>query len=207
MSSYKIILLMVFLVLIIKKVQGKPTLSQFLTFITLSCLVELIAAPYFAHYYKNNLQVYNFFIIICVFYYQYLYYLEFKRKPWSKYLLLFIIIWTLFGVINYISGIDKIHVNNLEYLFGLLSVLVLFIIYIHNLLYQKEYASLKTKPLVWLSIGIVLFFISAFPILTFANYFLVDPTSLDIYTYLLKIGNNLLSLGYLSAAICPMEKI
>jgi len=60
---------------------------------------------------------------------------------------------------------------------------------------------------VWLGLGILLFYVCMFPLLSFIEYLVVDNKDNLLYFRLIEIGNLLLSFGYFSAAIVRWRAI
>ena len=193
---YQIVLLIAFLIAAFRHKHNRvPFLIEFLS---VAVFFELVFGKLMKYYYGSNMISSNVFVIICVLYYLYLFTFEF-RKRW-------------FGVLGVIYAVAVLTsawtqgfntVMSFSYNTGMFLVLFVIFRYLYDLVIKDAYKPLFQFPLFWMAIGIMLFYSSSFPVLTFLNRFIASDTQLTMKLLdLLSLGNIFLSLGYFGAVIC-----
>lgn len=181
----------------------KDSLPYFTFFLFVSVVFEFFVETWAAHRYKNNYTAYAIFGSSTVSYYLFLYLKEIFHT--YKFPFFIIFLYVVFCGINliYIQGLDTF--NNLSYNIGMMAVVIAIFVYFRSILLRQTYFKLATLPLFWLSLGIILFYSSAFPVLTFTNIMLKIDINLASALYdLVQIGNIFLSLSFICTALCPL---
>lgn len=181
----------------------KDTLPYFTLFLFISVVFEFFVETYIETKYKYNYVAYAVFGSFSVSYYFYLYMREiFQDRRISVTL---ISVYLLFCVINlyFIQGFDTF--NNISYNAGMMAVVISIFVYFRKVLVKQPYFKLASLPLFWLSLGIIMFYSSAFPILTFINFLIELEMDLASALYdLVQIGNIFLSLSFICVVLCPI---
>jgi hypothetical protein len=167
-------------------------------FLVVVVFFELILGKLMKHYYGTNILSANVFVIICVLYYLYLFTYEFRRK-WYWLLVSIYLCSILIG--SFTQGFTTI--MSFSYNIGMFLVLVVVFRYLYDLVIKDAYKPLYRSPLFWIALGIILFYSSLFPLLSFINRFMAVDMQFAIRLMdILSIGNIFLSLGYFGAIIC-----
>lgn len=89
----------------------------------------------------------------------------------------------------------------------MLIVIALTIHYLKTKLLSEQHWPVLHDPLCYFSAGILVYYTSSFPIITFANILITDNGANSAFSVLLLIGNIFLSLGYFGAVICTKEVV
>jgi len=97
---------------------------------------------------------------------------------------------------------DQKRIDFLSYTLGFLILIPLMIRYLYEVIYIRPYYNLLTDPYIYLIFGLLIFYTSSFPILSFMNILITDNPNRGIFIKLLNYGNIFLSLAYLGAALC-----
>jgi hypothetical protein len=109
---------------------------------------------------------------------------------WSFYV---IYIFTFENVFN------KFHYH---YLYGLLVIVILIFILLKNILESNEIIEIKKLPIFYFSLGILLFFFCALPLLVFSNTLLTGSlNNYKLLSQLIEYANIFLNLGYLGTVL------
>ncbi len=193
---YQYILVIAFLYGI--KFMRSNNIPYLISFIGVAVFFELILGKLMKYYYGTNILSSNIFVIICVLYYLFLFTYEFRRK-W------FWILATLYVVSILVSARTQGFQNIMSFSYNTGMFLVLFTVfrYLYDLVIEDVYKPLYQIPLFWMSIGLILFYSSLFPLLTFLNRFITVDMEFTLRLMdILSIGNIFLSLGYFSAILC-----
>lgn len=206
MNIYKYILLASLIILLIKNLKYREPIPYLTLFLLIACLLELPVQYYFHKTYGNNHGVYNFLIFLEIAYYQFIFIYSFRNEKWIRILRFIFILWTVSGFIYFLLNYKLSTIHNYSYLWGLFSVCVLTLIYFNKQINSESYVSLYKDPIIWFSLGILLFICCVFPILWYGDAYLkVDKT--HPYNILLKMANIILSSGYLAAVLCRRSQI
>lgn len=199
---YEIILAISFIILLssIKSMKGK---KLFFFLILIVALFELLFLRYWLKYIdaKSNILPYNFFIFFCSIIYILIFYREvrliIKHISITNLALIF---WLSWYSISLIQGNISTKVIITPYLIGVAISIICFLKYLVYIITHRQIN--WSDPLIYLGFGITVYFVCAFPILSFVNKLITSNEMKRAYSDILRIGNIFLSLGYLGAAIC-----
>ncbi|HMX89570.1 MAG: hypothetical protein K1X68_02605 [Saprospiraceae bacterium] len=159
-------------------------------------IFEGIVLTFCSIVYKDNTVLYNLYAFIMVAIYWLCF--DLKLLAGSRWLYLIYSFFLLeFCYILFIakSPESRLYVANLTVI-----ILLLLIKYRQKLDYQ-ELASWDRQEL-FVGLGILLFYVSSFPLLVFYNLLIGNQDVKHAYNLLLKVGNVFLSLGYLASVLC-----
>ncbi|MBP6235663.1 MAG: hypothetical protein KA270_09915 [Saprospiraceae bacterium] len=187
--------------------QRKRNLPHLLLFLIIVNFIEIFLIMYWTKQYKSNVLIYNIYSIFCVCYYLYIYFHHFWEKTWTKKFIFLSIFWFIFAVSLFVHNFNVPTVNTSSYNIGMIMVIGLVLKYYYDLIYVDNYRSIAKEPLFYFSLGLLIFYVSSFPLLNFVNFFVVEDTAMITYVKLLQIGNIFLSLGYLGAALCSKKQM
>ena len=113
----------------------------------------------------------------------------------------------ILGIINFLFLQGPNIVNTYTYHLSMFFVSGLIIYYLKSLIENSEVESLIQLPLFWISIGILFFYASSFPLLIFMNQLIASKSDLVIPLYsIVQFANIFLSLSYIIALVCPYLK-
>lgn len=181
----------------------RDTMPYFTLFLFISVVFEFYVEVYIEHIYRNNYVAYAIFGSFTVAYYLFLY----LREIYKDRRIIFILIsfYLIFCLVNLfvIQGFDAF--NNISYNLGMMAVVISIFVYFRKILVRRTYFKLASVPLFWLSIGILMFYSSAFPVLTFTNFLIrLEMNLANALFELVQIGNVFLSLSFICAVLCPI---
>jgi hypothetical protein len=179
----------------------KVTFPLIIPFLFINCVVEIILVYYYSVKIRNSLVVYNYFNIIVILYYFYIYYNYFKPKSWSKYITYAAMFWSFYVIyiFTFENVFNKFHYH---YLYGLLVIVILIFILLKNILESNEIIEIKKLPIFYFSLGILLFFFCALPLLVFSNTLLTGSlNNYKLLSQLIEYANIFLNLGYLGTVL------
>ncbi len=206
MLLYKKILVISCLILLIKFFKGSNRYQMYLfLFLLFATTFEIGVLQYFKKIYQNNIDAYNFFAISCIISYIYVYLLYFKNHRFAYILKLVLIGYTIFSTTLFYLNFGSNQLINYTYLLGLTISVALSIMYLKNMISQEGVQFYK-ESLFYFSIGLIVFFVTSFPLLTLFDLLIKDNYAMKSYSELLQIGNIFLTLGYLGAAICTKKE-
>ena len=204
-KTYEYIFILTFCICLYKTLILKLRFSYFTFFITIAFTFELFIEHYISKIFKTNVLAYNYFAVFCVLSYSVIFLDEIKKIDKAKYINIYkgiIIIWLAFSIIRLNKIENLIFIDSTIYNSGMLVVLFLIGYYFYSFISMEKLNLNFLNPNIYLGLGILIFYCSAFPIITFINELIINPHVKSIYQDLLQIGNIFLSLGYLGAAIC-----
>lgn len=187
--------------------QGKNSLPYLTLFLFIVNFTEIFLIMFWIKQFNSNVLIYNIYSIFCVSYYLFVYFDHFKKKSWIKGVITVSLLWFVYACWLVYYKFYEMAVVTTSYNLGMILVICLGLKYFYDLIYVDKYRSILREPLFYFSLGILLFYVSSFPILNFINFFIVDDTAMMTYVKLLQIGNIFLSLGYLGAAICSKKQM
>ncbi len=202
MLAFKFILIAALCVTLYGYVQGKRTLPGFTLFMILVFIFEFPLDYMFNTYLPSNFGLKNYFSKLCVYYYIWVYLDYFKAKAWNIY---YKGVWCLYILVTqlyFYLGKQSTYIDALSYNAGMILLLPLLLAYLYDVVYKKSYQPVFRDPYLYLTFGVLFFFTSAFPLLTFANLLITQNSAYEAYTQLLNVGNIFLSLAYLGVALC-----
>ena len=155
-----------------------PLPYKYFSFFLLSVLtIELFATAwkYFLHntpwwhYSVYNIWIYNCFLIPQYLFYLFFFYLVLKSKVTRKIILLLVIFYTIFSIVN-IFFVQTPHAVKINVIIaGDIIVIYLTISFFIQLLKDPELINLVYEPLVWISIGAFIFHLGNLPYFMFIN--------------------------------------
>jgi len=185
----------------IKGAKGFPYLFEFLT---LYLILDRGVAEYFAFKYRYNLHVYSLISTLCAAYYIYIMTDYFRKKSWFKYLLFIDILWLVIALIVVINNIVNRKFDVTGYNLGMVITIVLIFKYFYNLVYIDEYRNIFKESMFYFTLGIMVFYGASFPMMVFVFQFVVENKfgSNNLFNDMIQLGNLILSLGYIGAALC-----
>src|SRR5687768_5666711 len=167
---YQLILALAFIISLLNYKHN--SLKHLPLFLGIAIFFELILGKYLKYYFHSNIISSNLYVIICVTYYIYLFTIEKKRY----FLYIFISLYTISVFVSlYIQGFNNI--MTIAYNSGMGLVVLALFNYLYSLVITKAYLPLARQPIFWMSIGILFFYSSLFPLLIFANKFLAIDIS------------------------------
>lgn len=205
MDLYRDLILVACVLEGIVRLQGKRSLTCFFSYIFLIALAEKVLRLMVPMEHGTNYWFYNLLIIVQIQFFASFYATDpalskHSRKVWISSLLVAAI-----STVNFLWFQGMHTVNNISYLLGLSFILLLVALYFRNLISLDHPVNLRSSPLFWLSIGILLFYASCFPYLVFVNAIVSssEPVLKSLYT-LVQIGNMFLSLAYIMVPLCTL---
>lgn len=180
----------------------RDTMPYFTLFLFMSVVFEFFVETYIEQKYKNNYVAYAIFGSFTVSYYLFLYLREIFK---GRRTILLITLYLVFCAINLFIIQGYYTFNNISYNLGMMVVVISIFVYFRKILVRRTYFKLASIPLFWLSVGIIMFYSSAFPVLTFTNFLIRLEMNLASAMYdLVQIGNVFLSLSFICAVLCPI---
>lgn len=208
MELYKLLLLVALacsiIIINIKTINLIPCFPYFIFF---SVLIEVFLGPYLAFRFNNNVWLYNLMTIIDNCYYSYLLIVGNSLLKFKKVFYICISFIIILGILNYLYFQGPNIVNTYTYHLSMFFVSGLIIYYLKSLIENSEVENLIQLPLFWISIGILFFYASSFPLLIFINQLIASKSKLVIPLYnIVQFANIFLSLSYIIALICPYLK-
>lgn len=206
LSIYDFILIITLVVLWHYKWKGYKSLPFFFEFILSITILEVIVQVYWKVNFKTNLFIFTFIAMLSIGYYFYVYYDYFKSKKWSKIIRVAILIWVILSL--YLYNFDLYNRTNFEplpYFFGISVVAILIFKYGYNLVFIDEFREITKDPVLYISLGIILFYVSSFTHMLFINELLTGYTLDQKFSDLITYTNIFISLGYLGAALCSKK--
>lgn len=196
-----------FVILIIAAVislWGKKTATQFKVYLWVCVAFESANHLLINAGSRNTLFLLNIYSIcqICYFIFEFL---DDYRRFYLKIGL--IAVFGLCAMVNYFFIQGPYTINTYTYNPGMLLVVILIIMYLNHLIFKTDVISLVNIPKFWLSVGIFLFYASAFPVLVFSDAMLMleDDIYADILL-LITFANYFLSTSYLMYVLVPWMK-
>ncbi len=180
-------------------ISSDDTITYFRSFLLVSVISELLGKCFISWYGDNSI-VYNFYSILTISYYIWIFTLEDEiLKKWHLYLIYGVISLLLLCILD---GFHHMDFN--RYNIGMILVLVLIFRYFYGLLFKSEFSSLLTLPKFWLAVGIFTFYSCLFPIFVLTSRFIVLDLDFASGIYdLVVVGNVFLVLSYLMVILCP----
>lgn len=202
---YDIILLVTLIILLYYKIRGYQSLSYFFYFILTVSFIEIILQVYWNIVFKSNHFIYVVNCMISISYYFYVYYQHFRLKQWALVIKVAFLIWLGLSFLLYDFNIYSKTIASEPYIIGLLLISLLILKYGYDILYVDELRQISKEPLLYFSSGLLFFFVSSFTPILFIKYFVIDLNAPSRITSILSYTNVLLSLGYLSTALCSKK--
>ncbi len=179
----------------------KIPLKALLPWLFFTCVIEIFISYYFMVTYRTNYLIVNLFSFISIYFFSCLYIPEIINKPIKKIIISALVLWTFVVVRKVIYMTIFSPLENQLYLIGLLIIMFQIIVYLYEFI-NDNYSDIKYSPKLILAITLLVFITCSFPLLIFMNSFLHLPDQGKAFTNILDIGNIILSLGYLGAALC-----
>lgn len=180
----------------------QDVLPYFVIFLFISVVFEWIIEIWIERNFQNNFAAYAIFGSFTVSYYLFLYMREIFNVRAN--MIFWIVAYLLFSTLNLfvIQGLNKF--NNLSYNIGMLMVVVSVFLYFKKIIIQAHSRKLITLPLFWLGLGLISFYCSVFPVLTFTNRLMeLDMEFTSALYDIVQIGNSFLASSFIMVVVCP----
>lgn len=165
--------------------------------------MEWVVLKYASYYSQDNILASNLFVKGTISYYLYLFISQ-NPKHSTRFASIVTSMYLVFAFTNFffIQGMNQLNTHCFNA--GMLTVIFFVFKYLYDVLFSTESIVITRLPLFWLGAGIIYFYCSLFPILTFFNPLLkLEPDFLENLYNLVPIGNIFLYLGYLMFILCP----
>lgn len=184
----------------------KSSLIKFEYFILTVCIFEGIGKV-MRIIYNNNTIVYNFYFVFLISYYIYIFSYEINKLLSKKIKLYELGLFLIISLITFCYYHNLNNLNAIAYNIGMLIVILLIYRYFYLLIIGKSYLNLSNTPLFWLASGILLFYSSAFPILSFTNIFITYDIQLArAFQKWVQYGNLFIAVSYNLVILCTYFK-
>jgi len=182
--------------------QGRKWLKIFILFFSFCVCAEVFVSYYLIVRYQNNNMLINYFSFACAGFYLYLYHEYFSKMSWARYLRIIIWVWAFAscGLLLW-AGHSAM---NYPYNAGMIMTAVLIFLYFYRVLYVEPYRDLSKEGLFYLSLGLILFFLTSFTIMVFYDYLIMNQYMPRLYLKVLQSVNLFIWLGYLGLILCPV---
>ena len=180
----------------------RQSLSYFHLFIMLVIGLEIIIPWSFKLYFTSNYLILNYYSKICMYYYIYLFIKIFEDRYWTKWYTILLVLFIIVTQANYFIALPVKKIDAISYNIGMVILFPLILKYLFERIYTDVYCDIFRDPHIYLAFGILLFYTSAFPILTFINVLITNNEAYKAYVLLINFGNIFLSLAYLGVALC-----
>lgn len=201
LTPYIIVLTFALILGIYYALKGRrSTLPYFLPFLIYCFLIEVPLNYYLSSKFNNNGKLLSYYSFSCALFYLLQYYHHFSNKKWNIYLLASIIIFTFLSIYIFYSSSKDF--ETLPYLLGMGMTSVLILKYFYDIVYIDTYRSIKYEPLIYLSLGLITFVFTTYPIILFFDELVMNQKIDNFSTYVLRFGNIFISLAYLGVILC-----
>lgn len=204
LDPYEIIIIIAFIIAFFRKKNKQEALPYFTFFITFVFLFEIFFEYYYYRINGDNLIVLNYYSRLCMYYYLFVFLQYFKQFMWAKKYNISFVAYVILSQIYFLLDWPDERLDGLTYTVGMIILFPLILKYLYTVVYDSKYSNILYDPYFYLSFGILIYFASAFPIITFINKLVTINPAYDAYVFLLNLGNIFLSLAYLGVALCPM---
>lgn len=174
--------------------------------VALSIVFEVFIYPYWLTNYGENYLPTNVFAVMCCLLYFIITISYIKKRSVKRLLVITTVFWLVIAMVELVFISNSQHFNNRIYLLGLLLLVPFVTYYYHQKLKEGIGYELTRDPYFFFFSGLLIFLVCSFPILTFLNILMTQPEGVALaYFHLLKVGNFILSIGYLLTAICLLR--
>lgn len=196
---YQIILILA-LITAFLKFKWSP-IKWLLPWLVYCCVIEIFISYYFMIKYGSNYFIANLYSFSTIYFFSSIYLVKIKHKSLKRLIAASLFTWSLvmFNKILYMNY--QCEIENKIYLSGLIIVMFQILIFLKETL-NGESIRFFSNPKLILAFSILIFITCSFPLVAFLDYFLKNNEVAKAYTDILDIGNIILSLGYLGAALC-----
>jgi hypothetical protein len=202
-TPYNYIALIALFVGLFNLYKRKKSLPYFIGFLFVVNFVEIFLNYYLSKRFDTSERMYSYFSFFCSLYYVLTYYFYFKKKKWAFILKVVILTWTIVSILILAFSQELLELK--PYYSGMLFTVILILTYFYHLIYLEKFRSLKSEAIFYLSLGILLFTFTTFPILAFYDKVVMDLSFNDYAMKLMLYGNIFLSLGYLGVVLCAKK--
>ncbi len=203
-ATYQVINVVTVTYLVIKYVKDRNINFAIFSYLIFGLVVEIVLAFLEKRFHRSNVISYNLFSFGCVIFYFY-FYKNVLIINYKKVYIFMIMVWFSYLLLNTIFFTGLMKLQNDTYILGMITVFIFIFLYMKNLLLIEISKPLYSDYLSWISLGIILFFTSAFPILFFLQKLVVEAEATRAFYNLLNFGNIFLSITFLIAALCPVK--
>lgn len=205
MSIYKWILIATLIISIIKLKKRKIPKHLFL-FVFYVSIIELIAKPYSISIYESNVAISNLFANSCVLYYFFFYSQKIIKGRSNSILLILLQIWLVVWIYRILSFDLNHNIDYITYDLGMIFITLIGLKYLKNFIETNVEENHDYSGL-FFTAGIMVFFSTCFPVITFSNYLIISKEVKVAYGDLLQVGNIFLYLGYMGSIICSNKEV
>tara|TARA_R110002051_G_scaffold149955_1_gene222561 strand:- start:822 stop:1517 length:696 start_codon:yes stop_codon:yes gene_type:complete len=145
-------------------------------------------------YLKNNTLIYNIYSIIFFSYFYYVFWKHLKNKDYKKWILFAAVGFSISCLINLIFQRFDMDSQLIAYLYGAISLLAFICLYLEENLSKYKHTTIQRKLLLWISLGLLLFFTGYIPIKI--TYKFMDYDDMNFYYTLRRIHLSLVFIMY-----------
>jgi hypothetical protein len=184
----------------------KGPFPYFLPFMVMVVSFEIPIDIWFKSLYGHNLHLKNLMAKLCIYYYLFVFYHYYRDRVWSMLLKYIILLYMTITLVWNFGFQDQDSIDYISYNAGYLILIPLMLLYLHEVIYKKDYYNVLRDPYVYFIFGILIFYTSSFPILGFINMLITYNPNYKAFYHLLNLGNIFLSLAYLGAVLCSQTK-
>lgn len=164
-------------------------LKSFPFFLFGSVIIECLGS-YLGSLGRNNITIYNVFILIEFCYYLFIISLIIRKKRIKQLLRLVIVIYALIFILNYVffQGVNQFHTNT--YALGCLLVVASCMYYFFELFQLPKSDNLVRNPAFWICTALLFYYCCSFPLFAFINVWVdISPILLDNFENIITILN------------------
>ena len=165
----------------------------------------------FAGWYMNNngmsrqgKYMYSYFVVPLEFFFLFYMYLNMLPKVFRKTVFMLAGIFLLAFIAEYMLLLNTKWVwRSLTYVTGIVSVLILSIIYLLSLISRERVIQYKKEPFFWVNLGVLLFYVGSFPYFATLNYMYKANISLFwVLAFAMVVLNSMMYLFFTAGFIC-----
>lgn len=169
-------------------------LRWFTPFLFLIVIVELIGRYYSREIHKSNAWLYNLSVPIEYLFYAFMFYQYFISKSFKKLALVFLSLFPVFAVINFLFIQDAARFNTNFLKVGSLFMFLFAILYFYDFLKIDKVVSPLKQPFFWIASGVLLFNAGEFVYNVFFEFYFKNwEVGLKLFR---DINNNLIYVLY-----------
>lgn len=182
--------------------KSENRLKYFCPFLIGVCLFEGMG-KFFKIYLGYNTFIYNVYFVFAISYYIFIFRKEIFNLNISNRRINELIVFWIICVVSFLYYHDFNRLNAIAYNLGMLIVIFLILRYFYLMVIGENYTSLLTLPHFWLACGILLFYSSAFPVLSFTNILILNDRALaKAFQKWVQYGNLFIALSYNLVSLC-----
>lgn len=182
-----------------------PLVRTSLLYLFVSLVVEITGAIT-AHLRVRNYWLYDLFIPFEFLFFAFLFVQSFKRHQLRNFGRIYTVLFSLFALANicFIQGLR--YFDSYTFLIGSFFTVVLSSFYLYQLFVYDSGESLKTKPLFWISIGLIFFYLTNLIHLGLYNYLVsTHRHAAETLRKFLQVNDSIMYSFYSVAFICSKK--